>query len=134
MTQTIISQLLHHIWVIVAFLFVGRSVGHVLLLSFCGLQPHCSCPKTLLISNTAPAHPHATDARNSRTRQPQATAARDSRTRQPQATAARNSRTRQPHATVARDSRTRQPCFTSPVFLCSFLGAILQSIPSLSFF
>ena len=40
---------------------VGRLVCHTLLffmiLSF---RPHCSCPNGLVISNMAPAHPHAT--------------------------------------------------------------------------
>ena len=49
--------------------FVGRSVGllvrpsvrhTLLLLGFCGLWAHCSCPNDQVTSNTAPAHPHAT--------------------------------------------------------------------------
>ena len=40
---------------------VGRSVGHILLfLWLLFLWPHGSCPKGLVTSNMAPAHPHAT--------------------------------------------------------------------------
>ena len=40
---------------------VGWSVGHALrffMILFLG--PHCSCPRCLVSSNMAPAHPHAT--------------------------------------------------------------------------
>ena len=41
---------------------VGPLVHHILLfLFFCGLWPHCSCPNDQVTSNTAPAHPHATE-------------------------------------------------------------------------
>ena len=40
---------------------VHPSVCHTLLfLRFCGFWPHCSCPKGLVTSIMAPAHPHAT--------------------------------------------------------------------------
>ena len=43
-------------------LSVGLSVRHTLLfLGFCGLWPDCSCPSDQVTSNTAPAHPHATE-------------------------------------------------------------------------
>ena len=46
-------------------LSVGRSVGrlvcHTLLFfMILFLGPHCSCPRCLVTSNMAPAHPHAT--------------------------------------------------------------------------
>ena len=42
-------------------LLVRWSVRHILFFSgFCGLWPHRSCPNDIVISNTAPAHPHAT--------------------------------------------------------------------------
>ena len=40
---------------------VGRLVCHTLLFfMILFLGPHCSCPRCLVTSNMAPAHPHAT--------------------------------------------------------------------------
>ena len=40
---------------------VCPSVRHTTLFGFCGVWPHCSCPSDQVTSNTAPAHPHATE-------------------------------------------------------------------------